>query len=165
MIEASRRQRRIKIAATLGPSSKSKKIISELFKAGADVFRLNMSHSTHKEIGKLHTYIREIEAAANRPICIMADLQGPKLRCGVFANGSEELIEGENFSFDLDETPGTEKRVCLPHKEIFASLEVGSRLLVDDGKICLKVLSFTEKSAFTEILVAVSYTHLRAHET
>ena len=153
MIEASRRQRRIKIAATLGPSSRSKKIISELFKAGADVFRLNMSHSTHNEIGKLHTYIREIEAAANRPICIMADLQGPKLRCGVFANGSEELIEGENFSFDLDETPGTEKRVCLPHKEIFASLEVGSRLLVDDGKICLKVLSFTEKSAFTEILV------------
>lgn len=134
-----RRQRNVKIVATLGPSSSDKETIRALFEAGADVFRLNMSHGTQDDIGERHRIIREVEAEVGRPIGILADLQGPKLRVGVFANDAEELEEGQKFRLDLDDTPGDNSRVRLPHKEIFEALEVGSTLLVNDGKIRLKV--------------------------
>jgi pyruvate kinase len=110
-----------------------------LHEAGADVFRLNMSHGGHDEIRERHRIIREIERELESPIAILADLQGPKLRVGVFANEEEELVEGQKFRFDLDETAGTNARVCLPHPEIFKALEDGTTLLVNDGKIRLKV--------------------------
>ncbi|CAN5797535.1 pyruvate kinase [soil metagenome] len=134
-----RRQRRIKIVATLGPASSSITMIRKLFFAGADVFRLNLSHGSHGEIAERHAHIRALEAEFGRPIGILADLQGPKLRCGSFGRGSETLIEGQAFRFDLDQGEGDGTRVCLPHPEIFAALEPGSALLVNDGKIRLRV--------------------------
>ena len=135
-----RRLRKVKIVATLGPASSDYQTIRALFEAGADVFRLNMSHGTHAEQKARYDIIRRIEADTGRPIGVLADLQGPKLRVGVFANGAADLEEGQPFRFDLDETPGDGHRVCLPHREIFEALRPGATLLVNDGKIALKVL-------------------------
>ncbi len=134
-----RRLRNVKIVATLGPASNDYATIRALFEAGADVFRLNMSHGSHDDIRARHQMLRQIEADTGTPVCILADLQGPKLRVGTFANGSEELVERGRFRLDLDPAPGTAERVNLPHPEIFAALEPGSSLLVNDGKIRLEV--------------------------
>ena len=134
-----RRQRNIKIVATLGPSSSDYDIIKELHLAGADVFRLNMSHGTHDEIAKRHKIIRQVEDELSSPIAILADLQGPKLRVGQFKNGVEALTENEKFSLDLKDELGTKDRVQLPHPEIFQALHEGAHLLINDGKIKLMV--------------------------
>ncbi|MFD1511464.1 pyruvate kinase [Lacimonas salitolerans] len=134
-----KRNRNVKIVATLGPASDDYDMIRALHEAGADVFRLNMSHGSHDDIRARHAIIRQIERDLDSPIAILADLQGPKLRVGEFANGEEELVEGAAFRLDLDRAPGDARRVCLPHAEIFAALEPGSRLLVNDGKIRLTV--------------------------
>ena len=134
-----RRHRNVKIVATLGPASSSKEMIRALFEAGADVFRLNMSHGSHDDHRDRHDTIREIEAETGRPIAILADLQGPKLRVGPFANGPHDLSVGDRFRFDLSPEPGDATRVSLPHPEIFAALIEGSELLVNDGKIRLTV--------------------------
>ncbi len=134
-----RRLRNVKIVATLGPASNDYDTIRALHEAGADVFRLNMSHGSHDEIRERHRIIRQVEKDLDSPIAILADLQGPKLRVGVFANDAEELEEGAAFRLDLDPQAGDAARVCLPHPEIFAALEPGARLLVNDGKIRLIV--------------------------
>ena len=134
-----RRLRNVKIVATLGPASSTYEMIRGLFEAGADVFRLNMSHGVHADIAERHRIIREVERDVGRPIGILADLQGPKLRVGTFRNGPEELVEGQEFRLDLDAAPGDSTRVRLPHREIFESLSEGERLLVNDGKIRLRV--------------------------
>ena len=134
-----RRHRNVKIVATLGPASSDHQMIRELFDAGADVFRLNMSHGTHAEQKARYDIIRAVETETGRPIGVLADLQGPKLRVGVFAVGAHDLEEGDRFRFDLDPAEGDGRRVQLPHREIFAALQVGSRLLVNDGKIRLRV--------------------------
>jgi len=135
-----RRLRNVKIVATLGPASSDYATIRALFEAGADVFRLNMSHGTHDDIKARHTIIRQVETDTGRPIAILADLQGPKLRVGVFANpAGEDLVEGAKFRMDLSAAPGDINRVQLPHPEIFAALEPGASLLVNDGKIAVKV--------------------------
>ena len=130
-----RRLRNVKIVATLGPASSDYQMIRALFEAGADVFRLNMSHGTHAEQKARHDIIRQIEADTGRPIAILADLQGPKLRVGTFAAPSHDLVEGQKFRFDLDKAEGDSTRVNLPHPEIFAALEPGASLLINDGKI------------------------------
>ena len=129
----------MKIVATLGPSSSDYAMIRALFEAGADVFRLNMSHGSHADQAARHAIIRRVEEDMGRPIAILADLQGPKLRVGTFVAGAHELNEGDRFRFDLDPAEGDGRRVNLPHPEIFAALEPGSRLLVNDGKIRLTV--------------------------
>ena len=134
-----RRQRNIKIVATLGPSSSDYETIKALHLAGADVFRLNMSHGSHDEIAKRHQIIRQIENELDSPIAILADLQGPKLRVGEFANGVEELIVGEKFRLDLLDEKGNKNRANLPHPEIFQALHEGAHLLINDGKIKLTV--------------------------
>lgn len=135
-----RRLRNVKIVATLGPASSDYKMIRALFEAGADVFRLNMSHGSHAEQAARHAIIRQVEADTGRPIAILADLQGPKLRVGTFANpAGEELAEGADFRMDLSSAAGDATRVQLPHPEIFAALEPGATLLVNDGKIRLRV--------------------------
>jgi pyruvate kinase len=148
-----RRQRNVKIVATLGPASDSYEMIRALFVAGADVFRLNMSHGTQDDIARRHALIRQVEEESGRPIGILADLQGPKLRCGTFAAGSVTLAPGAAFRFDLDPADGDASRVCLPHPEIFAALQVGSTLLVNDGKIRLKVTQRSPEHAVTEVIV------------
>ncbi|MEO0358478.1 MAG: pyruvate kinase, partial [Pseudomonadota bacterium] len=134
-----KRDRNVKIVATLGPASNDYDMIKKLHLAGADVFRLNMSHGDHAEIQARHEIIRKIESDLDSPIAILADLQGPKLRVGTFANEAEELETGAKFRMDLDETPGDATRVNLPHPEIFQALETGATLLVNDGKIRMTV--------------------------
>ncbi|SMY06789.1 pyruvate kinase [Flavimaricola marinus] len=149
-----RRHRNVKIVATLGPASNSYEMIRKLFEAGADVFRLNMSHGSHDEIRVRHETIRKVEADLGTPISILADLQGPKLRVGVFAeDGGVELVPGADFRLDLDSTPGDIDRVQLPHKEIFDALEPGASLLVNDGKIRLKVKDCGADFANCEVVV------------
>ncbi len=148
-----RRQRNVKIVATLGPASDTLEMIRALYIAGADVFRLNMSHGTQADIAHRHELIRQVEDELGRPIAILADLQGPKLRCGTFGGGPQVLVEGAAFRLDLDTAEGDGTRVNLPHPEIFAALEPGSTLLVNDGKIRLKVLECSLEHANTEVVV------------
>lgn len=147
------RNRNVKIVATLGPASSDHAMIHALFDAGADVFRLNMSHGSHADIAARHAIVRAIEADTGRPIAILADLQGPKLRVGTFKGDTADLEEGQRFRFDLDPKEGDATRVCLPHPEIFKALEIGARLLVNDGKICLKVDQFDDISADCTVVV------------
>ncbi len=149
-----RRHRNVKIVATLGPASSTYDQIRALFEAGADVFRLNMSHGSHPEIAERHAIIRKIEADLGTPVCILADLQGPKLRVGVFANDDgEDLAVGASFRLDLKDAPGDASRVQLPHKEIFDALEPGAHLLVNDGKIKLRVIECGADFADCEVIV------------
>ena len=135
----SRRRRRIKIIATLGPASVERSVVKALFEAGADVFRINMSHASHDGMRERVALIRSLEEELDRPIGILVDLQGPKLRVGLFANGGEDLRKGDMFALDSDPAPGTATRVQLPHPEILQSLEPGHRVLIDDGKVLLRV--------------------------
>ncbi|MBB5515001.1 pyruvate kinase [Rubricella aquisinus] len=148
-----KRDRRVKIVATLGPASNDRAMIKALFEAGADVFRLNMSHGSHEEIAERHRMIRDVEHEMQRPAAILADLQGPKIRCGVFADGPVMLEDGQEFRFDLDDVPGDATRVQLPHPEIFKALEPGATLLVNDGKIRAKVITNDDSHAMCEIVV------------
>ena len=142
-----RRNRNVKILATLGPASSQIDAIERLFRAGADVFRINMSHADHDTMRDLADRIRTVEQSAGRPIGILVDLQGPKLRIGRFADGPVQLADGATFTFDSDATPGDASRVHLPHPEIFAALEPGHRLLLDDGRVRLSVLSADKSHA------------------
>ncbi len=137
-----RRFRNAKIVATLGPSSSTKETISALFYAGVDVFRLNFSHGTHADHQELYNIIRELEKNVQRPIAILMDLQGPKLRVGTFESGKIVLKAGQSFRLDLDPTLGNAERVNLPHPEIFAAVTPEMDLLLDDGKLRLKVQNF-----------------------
>ena len=140
------RRRNVKIIATLGPASDTPEMIRSLFDAGADVFRLNMSHLSHEGLRRVHGMIRAIEAEVERPIGILADLQGPKLRVGEMAGGAAMLEKGQHFRLDLDKTPGDARRAPLPHPEIFAAVEAG--LSAYDG--ALLVVSHDE--AFLEAI-------------
>lgn len=147
-----KRSRRTKILATLGPASSSREMISKLYDAGADVFRINMSHTPHDSLREMVDTIRSVETENGRPIGILADLQGPKLRLGNFADESIEVEPGHRITFDLDETPGTNERVHLPHPEILEALEVGHTIILDDGKVQLKVIEETPVSALAEVV-------------
>jgi pyruvate kinase len=140
---AMRRRRSVKILATLGPASSEEAQIAALFEAGADVFRINMSHTSHDLLRTLHGRIRAVEERFARPIGILADLQGPKLRVGEFADGSALVEEGQTFAFDTDRTPGDETRVFLPHPPVFKTIEAGHRFLIDDGRIRMQVKTAT----------------------
>ena len=142
-----------KILATIGPSSATREQLSRLIDAGADAFRVNFSHGTHAEHRERIKIIRALEKEKGRLISILADLQGPKLRVGNFKEDKVLLKEGQKFTLDLDNTPGDETRVCLPHKEIFEALKPGEILLVNDGYIALKVESCNKKSAVTTVKV------------
>jgi pyruvate kinase len=147
-----RRQRKAKIVATLGPASSSKAQIRDLFRAGADVFRLNFSHGSHEDHRKRYDAIREIEAELERPIGILADMQGPKLRIGNVRDGEVQLQAGQAFRLDLDESLGDEKRAPLLHPEIFAAISPGTSLLIDDGKLRLQVEDCTPDYAITKVV-------------
>jgi pyruvate kinase len=147
-----RRRRKIKILATLGPSSNTPETIEKLFRAGADIFRINMSHTTPDAMRGLVESIREVESAHDRPIGVLADLQGPKLRLGSFAEGSVKLEAGGKLVLDSNEEPGDAERVLLPHPEIFAALRPGHAVLLDDGRVRLKVLEAGEGRAVTEVV-------------
>src|SRR5947209_4749281 len=148
-----RRLRSAKIVATLGPSSSAPDRIRALFEAGVDVFRLNFSHGTHEDHQARFAAIRRVESATGRPIGILADLQGPKLRLGTFAEGRIELAAGARFHLDLDRQAGDESRAPLPHPEIFEALRPGTELLLDDGRVRLEVETCGSSFADTRCVV------------
>ncbi len=148
-----RRRRRTKIVATLGPSSSSIEVITRLFQAGADVFRLNFSHGNHEDHAARFAIIRELEAKFDRPIGILADVQGPKLRVGRFSGGRVHLQSGQPFRLDLNATPGNAQRVNLPHPEIIEAASIGATLLLDDGKLRLRVVHKRPDALETEVVV------------
>lgn len=148
-----RRNRNTKIIATLGPASSTQEVIEQLYEKGVDIFRLNFSHGALEDHAARVKIIRSLEEKYGRPVTIMLDLQGPKLRVGKFSNNFEELSLGQKFRLDLEEAPGDGSRVQLPHPEIFAALEEGEDLLVDDGKIRLRVGSHGPDFAETTVVV------------
>ncbi|GLH78775.1 pyruvate kinase [Bradyrhizobium sp. SSBR45G] len=148
-----RRLRRIKILATLGPASSDSAMIRKLFEAGADIFRINMSHTPHDKLREMVATIRSVEASYGRPIGILVDLQGPKLRVGTFAEGPVQLNNGQSFVLDSDKTPGDATRVYLPHPEILAALQPGHALLLDDGKVRLIAEETSPTRAVTRVVI------------
>jgi pyruvate kinase len=147
-----RRNRRVKILATLGPASSSVEMIEKLFLAGADVFRINMSHAAHDFVKSQFDCIRAVEARVGRPIGILGDLQGPKLRVGEFADGKVVLQQGQRFTFDTSKAVGGVDRVHLPHPQIFAGVKKGHNLLLDDGKLKMVVTAQTSDTITTEVI-------------
>ncbi len=147
-----RRQRNVKVLATLGPASSSEEMIRTLFEAGADAFRLNMSHGTHEGVREMYDRIRKVEADLGRPIGILADLQGPKLRVGEVAPDTV-LEDGAEFRLNLKHGVGDASAAELPHKEIFDAIEAGATLLLDDGKLRLEVIEAGADFAVTRVIV------------
>src|ERR671919_815817 len=147
------RNRSAKILATLGPASSGPERVRALYEAGADAFRLNFSHGTHDQHAERYLAIRAVEEATGRPIGIVADLQGPKLRVGRFQEGRIDLTVGQAVRLDLDSAPGDASRVGLPHPEVYAVLQPGTELLLDDGKVRLTVERVGTDHAETRVLV------------
>ena len=129
-----RRERKAKIVTTIGPASRESDMLEALFERGADVFRLNFSHGSHEDHQQSYERIRAMEVKYGRSMCILADIQGPKLRLGTFAEGSVDVQPGHVITLVLDEVVGTAERVTLPHPEIFAAVKVGGRLLVTTAR-------------------------------
>jgi pyruvate kinase len=148
-----RRLRRTKILATLGPACEDDAMVEALFQAGADIFRINMSHSSHEVLRSRVKQLRAMETKFDRPVGILADLQGPKLRVGTFKDGSAMLQNGQTFILDSNPEPGDATRVHLPHPEILVPLEVGHLVIIDDGKLRLRVVDETETQAVTVVEV------------
>ena len=147
------RKRNTKIIATLGPSSSSPLKIHSLFQAGADIFRLNFSHGNHDDHRKRVFHIRQYEKRLGRPIAILGDLQGPKIRIGIFKKTYVILKNNQKFILDLNPKEGDQNRVFLPHKEIFKSVKKNNKILIDDGKIILNIDKVLSDQIITEVLV------------
>ncbi len=146
------RRRKAKIIATLGPASCAPKQIETLFRRGADVFRLNCSHGSHAELKQVIETIRDLETRFSRPIAILMDLQGPKLRVGTFADGKATLKAGDRFRVDMSKKEGDATRVQLPHPEVFAAIGPKTDLLLDDGKVRLRVEKSGKDYAETRVI-------------
>lgn len=150
---ALRRRRRTKILATLGPASSTPEMIERIHRAGVDVFRLNFSHGSHEDHAARIAMIRDVEHKVGRPIGILVDVQGPKLRVGKFQAGRVQLQTGQSFRLDLNPTPGDVRRVNLPHTEIIEAAQIGTTLLLDDGKLRLRVTRARPDHLETEVVV------------
>lgn len=147
-----RRLRKAKVVATLGPASSDISVIRALFEAGVDVFRLNFSHGTHEDHRRRHDAVRQVEREFGRPIAVLADMQGPKIRIGTLAQGAVELNVGDRFTLDKNPAPGDATRVHLPREELFEVAAPGQTLLIDDGKVRLQIESVTSSSIVTRVM-------------
>ncbi len=147
-----RRNRRVKVVATLGPASAAPEMVERLFLAGVDVYRINMSHSDHETARSLAQSVRAVAQKHAHPLGVLCDLQGPKFRLGEFHGGRVFINEGERFRFDRDVTPGTAERVYLPHSQIFAAIKPGHTLLLDDGKIRMRVVEAEANTIEAEVV-------------
>ena len=144
--------KKVKILATLGPAIRDAAHIRQLVEAGVNLFRLNFSHGEHADHAQRYQWVREVERELNQPIGILMDLQGPKLRVGRFAEGKVQLVNGQSLRLDLDATPGDASRVNLPHPEIIEALQPGMSLLLDDGRLRLKVTAKQNDAVITEVI-------------
>jgi pyruvate kinase len=147
------RSRKVKILATLGPASTTPEMIRKLLLAGADAFRINMSHGDHAQKAEIVATIRALEKDLKRPTTILFDLQGPKLRVGRFKGKSAMLETGQRFTLDRKTTAGSSERAELPHPELFAAIRPGDRILIDDGKVRLKAIEVAGDTIVTEVQV------------
>ena len=147
-----KRSRKTKIVATLGPASSSPEMVKELFKTGVDVFRLNFSHGNHADHKARLDIVRGLEKEFDKPVGVFADMQGPKLRLGVFENGSVDIEKGDKITLDSKDEPGNKDRVYLPHPEIIEALQVGANILLDDGKVHLRVINKGSDFVETEVI-------------
>jgi pyruvate kinase len=145
-----RRRRKTKILATLGPVSSTQERIRALFDAGADVFRINMSHTSHSALGDLHRAVRALEIEVGRPIGILVDLQGPKIRLGTLVGGSRMLKEGERVRLVRRVAAENGSDIPIPHAEVFSAIKMRHTLLIDDGKIRLRLLSVVKSETARE---------------
>jgi pyruvate kinase len=143
----------VRILATLGPASDTPEMIRQLAEAGADAFRINMSHGSHEDHARRIAAIRHLEAELERPTTIVADLQGPKLRVGRFEGDKALLKKGQTFVFDRDKKLGDSTRANLPHREIFEAVQPGARLLVDDGKLVFRIVKAERDRLETKVEV------------
>ncbi|WP_041769727.1 pyruvate kinase [Ectopseudomonas mendocina] len=144
--------KKVKILATLGPAIRDAAHIRQLVEAGVNLFRLNFSHGEHADHAQRYQWVRQVERELNQPIGILMDLQGPKLRVGRFAEGKVQLVNGQSLRLDLDKTPGDTSRVNLPHPEIIEALQPGMSLLLDDGRLRLKVTAKQNDAVITEVI-------------
>jgi len=144
--------KKVKILATLGPAIRDAAHIRQLVEAGVNLFRLNFSHGEHADHAQRYQWVREVERELNQPIGVLMDLQGPKLRVGRFAEGKVQLVNGQSLRLDLDATPGDASRVNLPHPEIIEALQPGMSLLLDDGRLRLKVTAKQNDAVITEVI-------------
>src|ERR1700709_658596 len=149
-----RRRRKTKSLATLGPSSNTREKMRELFDAGVDVFRINMSHTSHEMLAKMHADLRGLSEDVGRPIGILCDLQGPKIRLGRLTGGPRMLVEGERIKLVLGETSEKPEDIPIPHPEIFQAIKQKHALLIDDGKVRLRLLK--KADTFAEAIVEVA---------
>jgi pyruvate kinase len=149
-----RRRRKTKILATLGPASNTPEMMRALFDAGVDVFRINMSHTSHEMLARMHGDLRKLSEDVGRPIGILCDLQGPKIRLGKLAGGPRMLVEGERIKLVLGETSDKPEEVPIPHPEIFQAIKQKHALLIDDGKVRLRLLR--KADTFAEAIVEVA---------
>ena len=148
-----RRHRKAKILATLGPASSDRHRIEALFRAGADIFRFNLSHGSHDDHKARYDIVRKLEHDYGRPIGVLVDLQGPKIRVGTFKEGSVDLQPSQEFRLDLDPAPGNSERCSLPHPEVLAAVKSGSNLLLDDGRLRLRVTRCTKDHIDTVVMI------------
>lgn len=148
-----RRSRKTKIVATLGPASSSAETVKALFEAGVDVFRINMSHTSHERLGELYTLVRRLEQEERRPIGILVDLQGPKIRLGQVPGGRVMLEKDEHVVLTRGETSDGPHNIPIPHSEVFAALKQDECILIDDGKVRLKVTSVGRDRAEAVVLI------------
>jgi pyruvate kinase len=149
-----RRHRHAKIVATIGPASNTPERLKQLFLAGADVFRLNFSHGTHDDHAKVHAHLRALEKEIGRPISILQDLQGPKIRIGTLKDGKFTVAPGEKVRFVLEGVEGDRQSIPLPHPEIFAATLPGHELMIDDGKVRVRVVSCDNTTIDAEVVNA-----------
>ena len=149
-----RRLRRVKILATLGPASQTPDMLEKLIRAGADVFRINMSHASHDAMRERIRMIRDLSKKLGHEVGILVDLQGPKLRVGEFKDGGVDLTKGQTLVLDDNKTPGDDTRVHLPHPEILRALAPGHVVLIDDGKVKLHITEATPTRAVAKVDVA-----------
>jgi pyruvate kinase len=149
-----RRHRHAKIVATIGPASNTPERLKQLFLAGADVFRLNFSHGTHDDHAKVYAALRALEKEVGRPISILQDLQGPKIRIGTLKEGKFLVEKGEKVRFVLEGSEGDKQSIPLPHPEIFAATLPGHELLIDDGKVRVRVTGCDQTTIDAEVVNA-----------
>jgi pyruvate kinase len=148
-----RRHRRAKIVATVGPASATPEMLKALFLAGVDTFRLNFSHGAQADHARVHAAIRALEQEMRRPIGILLDLQGPKIRVGTLRDGKIAVETGETIRFVLEGSAGDRTAIPLPHPEIFAAVAPGHDLLIDDGRVRVRVTGLGDDFIDAKVIV------------
>ena len=144
--------RRAKIVATLGPSTDDLATVQNLIKAGLNVARLNMSHGDHSDHKKRLDLVRQASANEGKELAILADLQGPKIRVGIFGNGPVLLANGQNFTITTDDISGDKEKVSTTYKGLPGDVKKGDPILVDDGKIRLEVIEVKGNNVLTKVI-------------